>query len=260
MDPQPRGERVFRFRAACAPAVTEFRLTIDISDDGPPQTLVYRNDQSVMMAAIDFVNKLALPAETILGLETYIETQTGGGLRSEVTSEVIEIPVARPPLSSSMAELVGSADGAALTGASAEAQGSHDQIKRSASKSSACDGLEPLPKRCNMLGDSTTGTEIESTGSSDTLKPSSPPLVVDHRLPTNEVLSAAQPTRVVSSRHLTKVSRDLLSVEVRVGDLETNFERLDIDKSAHGHEKRIQALEEMVKKLTARPANFEAGD
>ena len=67
-------------------------------------------------------------------------------------------------------------------------------------------------------------------------------------------------SNAAASRHLTKVSRHLLGVEDRIGDLETTVDRLDIDKSDYGHEERIKALEEIVRKLTARLMKLEGGN
>lgn len=55
MDPQPRDKYVFRMRAKPSPLPKESELTVDISDDLPPQTLIYRNDQDTISAALDFL-------------------------------------------------------------------------------------------------------------------------------------------------------------------------------------------------------------
>jgi len=287
MDPQPRGERIFHMRAKAAPDIQVFELLIDISDDFPPRTLIYRSNKSTASTACSFVSEHELPSEMVSPFEDYITKQTGGKQETRIVTREWVYPAERPPLPSSIAAWLHSPDCAEPAEMSMTGVGSRKCRKLSASSSTECGDLRSSPKRQKVAEEAAT-TESRAMGTGDTRSSSPPPPLVQvnnltmdtgvtapsntpqpveiHVLTTEELQhmdwteSPVRLSNAAASRHLTKVSRDLLGVEDRIGDLETTIDRLDIDKSDYGHEERIKALEEIVRKLTARLMKLEGGN
>ena len=218
-------KRTFRIRAQPKAEPQEFKLAIDVADDRPPLMMVYRNDKSPFTSAVDFCVHEKIDMDLVDRIADVIKSVTGG--RYNIPEVKAEEVVERPQLPSSLAALGYDSNNA---GDEAE-ESSGTNINASGKNASGCCGGGSLPK---VYRNSTPNPNNQSTR---------PHGFTANPQPKSDE-EAASTTRI-----WTKINKTLLETEVRVGDLESTWEKMDVSRTNFGHEARIKALEKMITKL-----------
>ncbi|KAK4891547.1 hypothetical protein LTR27_009878 [Elasticomyces elasticus] len=270
MDPQPTGRRALRIRTEPTHAPQTFRLMIDVQDDLPPRLLVYRNDESGLDVAMAFVRKHGLDKDLTMPIWNAITVKTGGRLFGNFETEnVVTAAPTTKLLGSSLpaefrdvvtAELELSKDSLfeGLNSVSTPVKDLIDDYRKTSERIRR--GIPGLPQEvaAPAFDFEPSITRFEVKIDKVPVRKCTPSLIVSPFATPRVQPSHAHPRSAtqlsevengVSGRTLVHMSNTMLKTEVRVGALETQFENLDISKTAHGQSEDIQALQRMVSKL-----------
>ncbi|KAK4953928.1 hypothetical protein LTR10_008532 [Elasticomyces elasticus] len=279
MDIQPARERAVRIRTQPKHAPQTFRLMIDIQDNLPPRELVYRNDESGLDTAMAFVWKHKLDNDLTIPIWDAITKKTGGRLFGLVEMEdiVTAAPTTKPLPSSLQAE-----SGEFVTAKPEPANESPSEALNvdETPLQSLIDDWRKTSER-TRLGIPTPRQEVAAPAfdfrtrvarfrreiNEAPVRKCTPSLIVSpfatpgvqpsHAHP-RLATGASEVENDASERKLVHMSNTMLKTEVRVGTLETQFENLDISKTAHGQSEDIQALQKMVAKLVKENVSLRA--
>ncbi|KAK5728310.1 hypothetical protein LTR15_001445 [Elasticomyces elasticus] len=282
MDPQPTRERAIRIRTQPKHAPQTFRLMIDVQDDIPPRLLVYRNDQSGLDVATAFVRKHGLDKDLTVPIWDAITKKTGGKVFGNVEVEdiVTAAPTTKPLTSSLQAEFgdlvtaepepANESPCQALNGFSPSLQSLIDDIDdwRKTSRRLRL-GIPTPPQEVAAptfdseppvarLGREINEARVRKCTPSFIVPPFATPRVQPSHAHPQFSPENSEVEGGVSGRKLVHMSNTMLKTEVRVGALETQFENLDISKTAHGQSEDIQALQNMVAKLVKENVSLRA--
>ncbi|KAK5737648.1 hypothetical protein LTR17_006510 [Elasticomyces elasticus] len=282
MDTQPARERAVRIRTQPKHAPQTFRLMIDIQDNLPPRELVYRNDESGLDTAMAFVRKHKLDNDLTVPIWDAITKRTGGRLFGlvEMEDSVTAAPTTKPLPSSRQAEFgefvtaepesANESPCQALDGASTPLQSLIDDIDDWRKTSQRLGLGIPTPPQMiaaptfdseppvARLGREINESRVRKCTPSFIVSPFATPRVQTSHAHPRLATGTGELENGVSRRKLVHMSNTMLKTEVRVGALETQFENLDISKTAHGQSEDIQALQKMVAKLVKENVSLRA--
>ncbi|KAK5683229.1 hypothetical protein LTS10_004760 [Elasticomyces elasticus] len=288
MDPQRTGRRALRIRTEPTHAPQIFRLMIDVQDDLPPRLLVYRNDESGLDVALAFIRKHGLDKDLTMPIWNEITVKTGGRLFGNFETENIVTAVPTTKLLGSSlpaefgdvvtAELELAKDTLfeGLNSVSTPVKDLIDDYRKTSERirlgipaplqevAAPAFDFEPLITRFGVKIDK---VPVRKCTPSLIVSPFATPRVQPSHAHPRSATQSSEVENGVSERKLVHMSNTMLKTEVRVGALETQFENLDISKTAHGQSEDIQALQNMVAKLvkenvglSARLARLEGRD
>ncbi|KAK5715281.1 hypothetical protein LTR17_016882 [Elasticomyces elasticus] len=279
MDTQPARERAVRIRTQPKHAPQTFRLMIDIQDDLPPRELVYRNDESGLDTAMAFVRKHKLDNDLTVPIWDAITKRTGGRLFGLVEMEdiVTVVPTTKPLPSSLQTEFgefvtakpepANESPCQALNGVETPLQSLIDDWRKTSQRlrlgiptppqvigAPTFDSEPPVAR----LGREINEARVRKCTPSFIVSPFATPRVQTSHAHPRLATGTGEVENGVSGRKLVHMSNTMLKTEVRVGALETQFENLDISKTAHGQSEDIQALQKMVAKLVKENVSLRA--